>query len=71
MITYSHSGEPKHPEAAHERDVRTVEIKVEGVVVEVRRNKTVLVEVKQDIRELRMEQRAHTETILRAIREAD
>ena len=70
FIMLAHADEPKHSESADEGDVTKLEVKVEGIAVDVVNNKGVLKEVKADIKELRVEQRAYTETILRAIREA-
>jgi hypothetical protein len=64
-------GEPKHAAAADERDVGDIQIRVERVVTEVSRNKEILDEVKQDVKEIRVEQRAYTDSILRAIRESN
>jgi len=69
ILLFTHIGEPKHAAAADERDVSDIQIRVERVVTEVARNKEILDEVKIDVREIRVEQRAYTETILRAIRE--
>lgn len=69
ILLFTHIGEPKHAAAADERDVSEIQIRVERVVTEVARNKEILDEVKIDVREIRVEQRAYTETILSAIRE--
>jgi len=69
ILLFTHIGEPKHAAAADERDVSEIQIRVERVVTEVARNKEILDEVKIEVREIRVEQRAYTETILSAIRE--
>ena len=69
ILLFTHIGEPKHAAAADERDVSEIQIRVERVVTEVARNKEILDEVKVDVKEFRVEQRAYTESILRAIRE--
>ena len=69
ILLFTHIGEPKHAAAADERDVSDIQIRVERVVTAVARNKESLDEVKIDVREIRVEQRAYTETILSAIRE--
>jgi len=69
VLLFTHMGEPKHAAAADERDVSEIQIRVERVVTEVARNKEILDEVKVDVKEFRVEQRAYTESILRAIRE--
>ena len=71
ILIFTHMGEPKHAAAADERDVGDIQIRVERVVTEVARNKEVLDEVKQDVKEIRVEQRAYTDSILRAIRESN
>jgi|TARA_Y100001949_G_C15728538_1_gene218343 hypothetical protein len=64
-------GEPKHAEAAEERLVNSIAIRVERVATEVSMNKDILDEVKSDVNEIRIEQRAYTDTILEAIRESN
>jgi len=71
VLLFTHMGEPKHAAAADERDVGDIQIRVERVVTEVARNKEILDEVKQDVKEIRVEQRAYTDSILRAIRESN
>ena len=71
ILLFTHIGEPKHAAAADERDVSDIQIRVERVVTEVARNKEILDEVKIDVREIRVEQRAYTESILSAIRESN
>jgi len=62
FMVYTHTGQAKHPEAAHEEDVTVLAIKVGAIESNVEH-------IQYDVQELRMEQRAYTETILRAIRE--
>ena len=69
FLIFAHAGEPTHPGAAEEEEVVGLQVRVERVAVDVENNKVVLGEVKEDIRELQVEQRASTENILRAIRE--
>ena len=70
FLLYAHAGEPTHPKSAHEDDVTGIQVRVEGIATDVENNKGVLSEVKEDIKELRVEQRASTDSILRAIRES-
>ena len=70
FLLYAHAGEPTHPGSAEEREVTNLQVRFEGIATDVVNNKLVLGEVKEDIRELQMEQRASTENILRAIRES-
>jgi len=69
VLLFTHIGEPKHAEAAEERLVNSIAIRVERVATEVSMNKDILDEVKADVNEIRIEQRAYTDTILEAIRE--
>ena len=71
VLLYTHMGEPKHAEAAEERLVNSIAIRVERVATEVSMNKDILDEVKSDVNEIRIEQRAYTDTILEAIREGN
>jgi len=71
VLLFTHIGEPKHAEAAEERLVNSIAIRVERVATEVSMNKDILDEVKEDVNEIRIEQRAYTDTILEAIRESN
>ena len=71
VLLFTHMGEPKHAEAAEERLVNSIAIRVERVATEVSMNKDILDEVKSDVNEIRIEQRAYTDTILDAIREGN
>ena len=71
VLLFTHMGEPKHAEAAEERLVNSIAIRVERVATEVSMNKDILDEVKEDVNEIRIEQRAYTDTILEAIRESN
>ncbi len=71
VLLFTHIGEPKHAEAAEERLVNSIAIRVERVATEVSMNKDILDEVKSDVNEIRIEQRAYTDTILEAIRESN
>lgn len=62
FMIYSHSGQAKHPEAANEKDVTILAIKVGAIESNVEN-------IQHDVQELRVEQRVYTDTILRAIRE--
>ena len=69
LLIYSstHANEPKHSEAADERQVSQLEVRVERIATNVENNARILDEVKTDLKELRTEQRASSEAILRAI----
>jgi len=69
FLLYAHAGEPTHPMSAHEDDVTMLQVRVQGIATDTENNKLVLEEVKSDLKELQIEQRASTETILRAIQE--
>jgi len=69
ILLFTHMGEPKHAEAAEEKTVTAIEIRMERVATEVSLNKEILDEVRTDVNEIRVEQRAYTDTILEAIRE--
>ena len=71
VLLFAHIGEPKHAEAAEERTVNSNAIRVERVATEVSMNKDILDEVKEDVKEMRVEQRAYTYSILEAIRESN
>ena len=71
VLLFTHIGEPKHAEAAEERLVNSIALRVERVATEVSMNKDILDEVKSDVNEIRIEQRAYTDTILEAIRESN
>ena len=62
FMLYTHSGQAKHPEAAREQDVTILAVKVGSIASDVEN-------IKDDVKEIRVEQRAYTESILRAIRE--
>ena len=67
MLFTSHASEPTHPQAAHVSRVSELEVRSEGVKVNVENNARILDEVKIEIKELRAEQRQSSEEILRAI----
>ena len=69
FLLYAHAGEPTHPMSAHEDDVTILQVRVEGIATDVENNKFVLEEVKDDLKSMQVEQRASTETLLRAIQE--
>ena len=68
FLSVSHSGEPKHPEAASEKEVNQIEVKLERVATDVEYNKILLGDLKIEIRELRTEQTESSREILEAIR---
>ncbi|MAH49750.1 hypothetical protein CMI37_28255 [Candidatus Pacearchaeota archaeon] len=68
LLSVSHSSEPKHADAAFENDVTRIEIKLERVATDVEYNKSLLGDLKEDIRDLRDEQTQASESILEAIR---
>ena len=70
FLLFAHAGEPTHPEAANEDDVSGLNVRVEVIAKDVENNRFVLGEVKEDIKELQVEQRAATDSILSAIRES-
>ena len=70
FMIYAHAGEPTHPKSAHEDDVTSIQVRVEGIATDVENNKFVLEEVKDDLKAMQVEQRASTETILKAIRDS-
>lgn len=67
MIVLAHADQPTHPEAAREDVVNVMAIRLEGVSVEVEHSKTLIAEVKDDVAQLRAEQRQSTDQIIRAI----
>ena len=70
FMIYAHAGEATHQGSASVEDVGDLNVRFEGIATDVENNKVVLSEVKDDIRELRVEQRASTDLILEAIRES-
>jgi hypothetical protein len=70
LLLFTHIGQPKHAEAAEEKTVTAIEVRMERVSTEVFLNKEILDEVRMDVNEIRVEQRAYTDTILEAIRES-
>lgn len=68
LLSMSHSAVPRHAEAADEKRVVELEVKVQGVAVEVTHNKEMLVELRDDVKEFRVEQRQMTNEILNEIR---
>ena len=67
IYTSTHANEPRHSEAADERQVSQLEVRVERIATNVENNAEILDEVKEDLKELRSEQRASSQEILRAI----
>tara|TARA_Y100000310_G_scaffold296382_1_gene328590 strand:+ start:127 stop:411 length:285 start_codon:yes stop_codon:yes gene_type:complete len=68
-LTVSHADEPLHSEAASESDVSAIEVKLERVATDVEHNSDVLGELKDDLKDLRIEQSTATREILEAIRD--
>jgi len=66
LIT-AHASEPKHPEAAHESEVRDLAVRLERVAADVDHNSSVLSDVREDVAAIRTEQRQNTHDILEAI----
>jgi len=67
FVFIAHSAEPKHSEAAHEKDVTSIQIEVARVEENVSHNSRVLEELKVDLRTLRIEQANANREILDAI----
>jgi hypothetical protein len=67
FVFIAHSAEPKHSEAAHEKDVTAIQIEVARVEENVSHNSRVLEELKVDLRTLRVEQANANREILDAI----
>ena len=68
FLSVSHSGEPRHSDAASENEVNQIEVKLERVATDVEYNKILLGDLKTEIRELRTEQNESSREILEAIR---
>lgn len=68
LLSISHSGEPKHSEAALESDVTQIQVRLERVQTNVEHNKDLLGELKGKIGELQIEQNESSSEILEAIR---
>jgi hypothetical protein len=68
FVFIAHSAEPKHSEAAHEKDVTSIQIEVARVEENVSHNTRVLEELKVDLRTLRIEQANSSREILDAIK---
>ena len=68
LLTVSHANEPRHPDAASESDVSEIKIQVTRVAADVGYNRAALVELKDEIKDLRTEQNRSSQEILEAIR---
>ena len=68
LLVMSHAAVPRHSDAADEDRVVELEVKVQGVSVNVARNKEMLVELRDEVKEFRVEQRQVTEEILNKVR---
>ena len=68
FLTISHAGEPKHSESASEVDVSSIKVDVARVVVDVEYNKELLGDLKDEVKDLRVEQTRSSQEILEAIR---
>ena len=64
FMVYTHAGQAKHPESAHEEDVIILAVKVGAIESNIEN-------IKEDVEEIRVEQRVHTNAILEAIRNGD
>ena len=67
-MSVSHSGEPKHSEAALETDVTEIQVRLERVQTNTEHNARSLVELKDQVQRQGIEQREQSEEILEAIR---
>jgi archaellum component FlaC len=67
ILASTHAGEPRHSESADERQVSALEVRVERVATSVEHNSEVLSELKDEIKDLRVDMRASSQDILRAI----
>jgi len=63
----SHAGEPRHPEAAPVEVVTELKVKVQAIESSVQMNRYLLDDVKNEIREMRVEQSSNMEIVLDAI----
>ena len=68
LLSVTHAGEPSHPGSASSTRVSELEIGVARMGMSVDHNSEMLEEVREDIRSLRIEQRASTENILDALK---
>jgi Fe-S-cluster formation regulator IscX/YfhJ len=68
LMTVSHADEPRHPDAAAEADVSEIKIQVTRVAADVDYNRRALVELKGEIKDLRIDQNRSSREILEAIR---
>ena len=67
-MSVSHSGEPKHSEAALETDVTEIQVRLERVQTNTEHNARSLVELKDQVQRQGIEQREQNDEILEAIR---
>ena len=67
-MSVSHSGEPKHSEAALETDVTEIQVRLERVQTNTEHNARSLVELKDQVQRQGIEQREQSDEILEAIR---
>ncbi len=67
ILASTHAGEPRHSEAADERQVSALQVRVERVATTVEHNSEVLGELKDEIKDLRVDMRASSQDIIRAI----
>tara|TARA_R110000765_G_scaffold56444_2_gene111293 strand:- start:113 stop:397 length:285 start_codon:yes stop_codon:yes gene_type:complete len=65
----SHAGEDGHSSMANQSDVSEVRIRLERVSTEVNHNTIILGELKQDLKDIQLEQADSSKEILEAIRE--
>ena len=67
ILSIAHAGEESHPGTPSISRVNGIELKVASMGVTVEHNSEILKEVKDDLKELRVEQREATENILNAL----
>ncbi len=67
ILASTHAGEPRHSEAADERQVSALQVRVERVATTVEHNSEVLGELTDEIKDLRVDMRASSQDIIRAI----
>lgn len=70
FLLASHTQQPKHPEAAYEKDVSDLAVKLERVASDVDHNTSILSNVRSDLSTIRAENNATKREILSAIKAA-
>ena len=69
LLSVTHAGEPTHPGAASSGKVSELEIGVARMGMTVQHNSEMLLEVREDIKTMQIEQREATQNILEALRD--